>query len=125
MRKFAVIILILSYAITSHAAEVPRANIDEAERLFNNAYIHFMRRDYRDAQVYLDQAMRENIYMVDYYLLSALNLNRMGYTDEAMNALRGYLEVRPLDVSAPRIARNFDEQDSVLRSVLDTAPIPV
>lgn len=125
MRKIFTALIFSLLVSASHAAEVPRANLDEAERLFNNAYIHFMRRDYRDAQVYLDQAMRENIYMVDYYLLSALNLNRMGYTDEAMTALRGYLEVRPLDVSAPRIARNFDEQDSVLRSVLDTAPIPV
>lgn len=109
----------------SYSAEVPRANLDEAERLFNNAYIHFMRRDYRDAQVYLDQAARENTYMVDYYLLSALNLNRMGYVDEAVTALNSYLEVRPHDVSAPRISRNFDEQDRVLRSVLGTAPIPV
>lgn len=116
---------LFSFAVISHAAEVPRANLDEAERFFNNAYIHFMRRDYRDAQVYLDQAIRENTYMVDYYLLSALNLNRMGYADEAMTALNGYLEVRPLDVSAPRISRNFDEQDRVLRSVLGTAPIPV
>ena len=118
--------LIFSLLVTvSYAAEVPRANLDEAERFFHNAYIHFMRRDYRDAQVYLDQAIRENTYMVDYYLLAALNLNRMGYTDESMTALSGYLEVRPLDVSAPRIYRNFDEQDRVLRSVLGTAPIPV
>lgn len=125
MRKFFAVLFLLTFAIKSHAAEVPRANLDEAERLFSNAYIHFMRRDYRDAQVYLDQAMRENTYMVDYYLLSALNLNRMGYTDEAMTALNGYLEVRPLDVSAPRIHRNFTEQDSVLRSVMGTSPIPV
>lgn len=125
MRKIFTALFLFSFAVASYAAEVPRANLDEAERYFNNAYIHFMRRDYRDAQVYLDQAIRENTYMVDYYLLAALNLNRMGYTDESMTALRGYLEVRPLDVSAPRIYRNFDEQDSVLRSVLGTAPIPV
>ena len=125
MRKFFMTMLLSLLVASSYAAEVPRANLDEAERFFNNAYIHFMRRDYRDAQVYLDQAIRENTYMVDYYLLSALNLNRMGYTDEAMTALNGYLEVRPLDVSAPRINRNFDEQDRVLRSVLGTAPIPV
>ena len=125
MRKFLTALFIIALQFTANAAEVPRANIDEAERYFNNSYIHFMRRDYRDAQVYLDQAIRENTYMVDYYLLSALNLNRMGYSDEAMNALNGYLEVRPLDVSAPRISRVFDEQNSVLRSVLGTAPIPV
>ena len=125
MRKFMIALFIFAISISANAAEIPRANIDEAERYFNNSYIHFMRRDYRDAQVYLDQAIRENTYMVDYYLLSALNLNRMGYTDEAVRALNGYLEVRPMDVSAPRISRNFDEQDRVLRSVLGTAPIPV
>ena len=125
MRKFFTALLLCVIVTSSHAAEVPRADIDEAERYFHNAYIHFMRRDYRDAQVYLNQAIRQNTYMVDYYLLAALNLNRMGYTDEAMTALNGYLEVRPLDVSAPRIYRNFDEQDRVLRSVLGTAPIPV
>ncbi len=125
MRKIFTALIFSLLVSVSYAAEVPRANLDEAERFFNNAYIHFMRRDYRDAQVYLDQAIRENTYMVDYYLLSALNLNRMGYTDESMTALNGYLEVRPLDVSAPRIRRNFDEQDRVLRSVLGTAPIPV
>ena len=125
MRKILAAIFLSAMVTASNAADVPRADIDEAERYFHNAYIHFMRRDYRDAQVYLDQAIRQNTYMVDYYLLAALNLNRMGYTEEAMTALRGYLEVRPLDVSAPRISRNFDEQDSVLRSVLGTAPIPV
>ena len=125
MRKFMTALFIFAIFISANAAEIPRANIDEAERYFNNSYIHFMRRDYRDAQVYLDQAIRENTYMVDYYLLSALNLNRMGYTDEAVRALNGYLEVRPMDVSAPRISRNFDEQDRVLRLVLGTAPVPV
>ncbi|MBQ3399103.1 MAG: hypothetical protein IJG51_09460, partial [Synergistaceae bacterium] len=105
MRKFLTALLLLTLAVPAKSAEVPRADIDEAERYFNNAYIHFMRRDYRDAQVYLDQAIRQNTYMVDYYLLAALNLNRMGYTDEAMTSLNGYLEVRPLDVSAPRIKR--------------------
>lgn len=125
MRKLFITLFSLALTLPAFSAEVPRADIDEAERYFNNAYIHFMRRDYRDAQVYLDQAIRQNTYMVDYYLLAALNLNRMGYTDEAMTALNGYLEVRPLDVSAPRIHRNFTEQDDVLRSVLGTAPIPV
>ena len=125
MRRFLAAVMILSLAIPAYSAEITRANLDEAERYFNNAYIHFMRRDYRDAQVYLDQAIRMNTFMVDYYLLSALNLNRMGYTNEASGALNGYLEVRPMDVSAPRIQRNFNEQDSVLRSVLGTSPIPV
>lgn len=108
-----------------NAAEIPRANLDEAERYFNNAYIHFMRRDYREAQMYLDHAINENTYMVDYYLLSALNLSRMGDTEGAMSAIKSYLEVRPMDDSAPRIRNYFDEQDIILRTVLGTAPVPV
>lgn len=108
-----------------NAAEIPRANLDEAERFFNNAYVHFMRRDYREAQLYLDHAINENTYMVDYYLLSSLNLSRMGDTEGAMSAIKSYLEVRPMDDSAPRIRNYFEEQDRVLRAVLDTVPLPV
>ncbi len=113
---------------TSHSADltrIPRADLDEAERYFNNAYVHFMRRDYREAQIYLDHSISQNTYMIDYYLLSALNLNRMGDTEGAVSSLRNYLEVRPLDESAPRIQKSFEELDSILRTVLGTAPVPV
>lgn len=128
MRKFLLAALLLScLAKPSYAAttQIPRANLDESERFFNNAYIHFMRREYRDAQVYLDQAIRQNTYLVDYYMMSALNLSRLGETDTALTAIRNFLEVRPMDSSAPRMERIFEEQDNVLRSILGTAPIPV
>ncbi len=118
------LLLLLLSASSAYGAEIPRADLDEAERYFNNAYVHFMRRDYRDAQTYLDYAIQNNTYMVDYYLLSSLNLNRMGDTDASMNALRSYLEVRPMDVSAPRILRVMNEQNDVLRAVMGTAPVP-
>ena len=116
--------LLLLSASCAHSAEIPRADLDEAERYFNNSYVHFMRRDYRDAQTYLDYAIQNNTYMVDYYLLSSLNLNRMGDTEGSSQALRNYLEVRPMDVSAPRILRVFNEQNDVLRAVMGTAPVP-
>lgn len=119
-----ILLIFLLSASCAYSAEIPRADLDEAERYFNNAYVHFMRRDYRDAQTYLDYAIQNNTYMVDYYLLSALNLNRMGDTEGSVSSLRGYLEVRPLDVSAPRIMRVFNEQDDVLRAVMGTAPVP-
>ena len=126
MRKFLLMLsIIIALEHPALSAEIPRANLDESERYFNNAYVHFMRREYRDAQVYLDQAIQQNTYLVDYYLMSALNLSRMGETDTALSSLRSYLEVRPMDTSAPRMERVFDEQDRVLRSVLGTAPIPV
>ena len=126
MRKFFFTVLILIFNIEIlYCAEIPRANLDEAERYFNNAYVHFMRRDYREAQMYLDQSINSNTYMIDYYLLSALNLHRMGDAEGSMSALKSYLEVRPMDSSAPRIENYFDEQDRVLRTVLGTAPVPV
>ncbi|MBQ9403702.1 MAG: hypothetical protein IJU15_01840, partial [Synergistaceae bacterium] len=127
MRKILLITITIftCLAAVSHSAEIPRADLDEAERYFNNAYVHFMRRDYREAQVYLDHSITENTYMVDYYLLSALNLNRLGDTEGAMSALRNYLEVRPLDESAPRIQKSFEELDGILHTVLGTAPVPV
>ena len=124
MRKFFALIAVF-IASASYAAELQRANLDEAERYFNNAYIHFMRRDYREAQMYLDQAINMNTYLIDYYIMSALNLNRMGDTEGAVSALQSYVEVRPRDNSAPYIQRSFDEQNAVLRTVLGTAPIPV
>ena len=127
MRKilFITIIIFTCLAKISYSAEIPRADLDEAERYFNNAYVHFMRRDYREAQIYLDHAISENTYMVDYYLLSALNLNRLGDSEGAMSSLNSYLEVRPMDESAPRIRKSFEELDSILRTVLGTAPVPV
>ena len=126
MKKFLFFtVFIISFINELNAAEIPRVNLDEAERYFNNAYVHFMRRDYREAQVYLDHAINANTYMVDYYLLSALNLSRMGDTEGAMSSIKSYLEVRPMDNSAPRIQNYFDEQDRVLRTVLGTAPVPV
>ena len=118
-------IIVLLFTSLSYSAEIPRANLDEAERYFNNAYLHFMRRNYRDAQVFLDQAIRENTYMVDYYLLNWLNLNRLGYSDNAISAVKSYLEVRPMDSSAPRILRSLEEQNQILRAIIGTGPIPM
>lgn len=123
--KIFIILLSVLFTSTAYSAQPQRANIDEAERYFNNAYVHFMQRNYSDAQNYLDQAINLNTYMIDYYILSALNLDRLGDTESASNALNSYIEVRPRDNSAPYIQRNFSEQNNILRSVLGTAPIPV
>ncbi|MCR4818077.1 MAG: hypothetical protein K5841_03865 [Fretibacterium sp.] len=105
------------------AAEMPRAQLDESERQFTRAYLHFMERDYWSALDYLDRALRANTYLVDYYLLSGLTLQRTGDGDRARAALANYLEVRPMDNSVPRIARSFVEQDRLLRIVMGTRPL--
>ena len=105
------------------AAEMPRAQLDESERQFTRAYLHLMDRDYWSALDYLDRALRANTYLVDYYLLSGLTLQRTGDGEGARAALANYLEVRPMDSSVPRIARSFVEQDRQLRSILGTRPL--
>ena len=107
----------------SNGAELPRAQLDESERQFTRAYMYFMDRDYWSALDYLDRALRANTYLVDYYLLSGLALQRTGDGEGARAALANYLEVRPMDGTVPRIARNFVEQDRLLRSVLGTRPL--
>ena len=113
------------WAARPEAAELPRAYLDESERFFTRAYACLMDRDYWDALDYLDRALRMNTYLVDYYLLDRLTLQRTGRGDEARAALASYLEVRPMDSAAPRIARNFVEQDRILRSVLGPRTVPV
>ena len=91
MRKFFIaliflIILIISaacscsgsYAADGSIPQVPRAQLDESERYFNRAYMYFMERDYWNALDYLEGALRANTYLVDYYLLKGLTLQRIG-----------------------------------------------
>ena len=127
MRRKIILVLAATWCAVSwaraEAAEVPRAQLDESERFFTRAYTYLMERDYWDTLDNLDRALRVNTYLVDYYLLSALALQRTGNGDEARTALANYLEVRPLDTAAPRIARNLVEQDRLLRSVLGPRPL--
>ncbi len=128
MRKFltpiAILILILSESF-SFAAEIRRANLDEAETSFTNAYLYMMNRDYWNAQTDLDQALKYNTYLVDYYLLTALNQNSMGNSPESLRALNSYLEVRTQDPSAPRILRSLEEQANIIDMIINTMPFPV
>ena len=110
--------------LKAEGAELPRARLDESERHFNRAYSYFMDRDYWNALDYLDRALRANTYLVDYYLLSGLTLQRAGDGEKARSALSSYLEVRPMDVTAPRIAANLVEQDRALRMILGPRPLP-
>lgn len=104
--------------------QVPKAQLDESERYFNRAYMYFMERDYWNALDYLDGALRANTYLVDYYLLRALTLQRTGDVSGAREAIANYLEVRPMDASAPRIAVDLERQERLFRFVMGTRPLP-
>ncbi len=126
MKKF-ILAFAVSLALISFnkagAAELPRAQLDESERNFIRSYMYFLDRDYWSASDYLDRALKSNTYLVDYYLLKGLSLNRMGDFQGAKSAISYYLEVRPRDPSAPRILNWFLEQERMLRAVLSPLPI--
>ena len=128
MRKiFVSLILIIIFASQAFAAaavpQVPRAQLDESERYFNRAYMYFMERDYWNALDYLEGALRANTYLVDYYLLRGLTLQRIGDVNGAREALSNYLEVRPLDTSAPRFAADLERQERLFRFIMGTRPV--
>ena len=131
MRKIflAILIIILGFDIfagnlyaADNQIQIPRAQLDESETAFTNAYVYFLNRDYWNAQTFLEQALSLNTYLVDYYLMTALTLDREGGGINAFSALASFLEVRPLDSSAPLISLSMSEQDNILDSILNTAP---
>ena len=129
IQKFLIITFLIYasiYASVAHAAALqpPRANLDESEVYFTNAYLYFMSRNYWSTQNNLDRALGSNTYLVDYYLLNGLTLDRIGDGNGALASLNRYLEVRPLDPSVPRITKNISEQNAILNLIPGTAPVP-
>lgn len=108
----------LSAANAVFAAELPRAQLDESERHFTKGYMHFLKREYWDTLNELDRALKVNTYLVDYYLLKGLTMSRLGDIGAAREALAYYLEVRPLDTSAPRILTRAVDVQRELRRIL-------
>ncbi|MDR2528677.1 MAG: hypothetical protein LBD04_06640 [Synergistaceae bacterium] len=107
------------------AGELPRAQLDESERHFTEAYMRFLNRDYWGASSYLDRALKANTYLVDYYLMKGLAMDRTGDYVSGREALVYYLEVRPLDITAPRILSHAIAQQRDLRRLLGTSALSV
>ena len=107
------------------AAELPRAQLDESDRHFTEAYMRFLDRDYWGASSYLDRALKANTYLVDYYLMKGLAMNRVGDYVSGREALVYYLEVRPLDITAPRILSYAIAQQRDLRRLLGASALSV
>ncbi len=102
---------------------LPFARREDAEKFFGRAYDHFLKRNYSDALGDLDQALKLNTYLVDYYLLKGLVLNRMGQTEDAVKSLKYFLEVRPKDLHAPRILERLQDEKIFLSNILSGEPI--
>ena len=102
MKKKAIIFACLAALIcvfwfgAASAAVLPRAQLDESERHFGRAYWLFLERDYWGAMSFLDQALRANIYLVDYYLLRGLMLSRIGNYSGGRESLGYHLEIHSL-----------------------------
>jgi hypothetical protein len=105
------------------AADLPRAQLDEAERHFTEAYMRFLDRDYWGTLDYLDRALKANTYLVDYYLMKGLTMNRTGDYGAGREGLSYYLEVRPMDFTAPRILSYAIAQQRELQRVLGTSAL--
>ncbi|MDR2174378.1 MAG: hypothetical protein LBO82_00390 [Synergistaceae bacterium] len=114
-------LLLLAGAVL--AAELPRAQLDESERYYTAAYELFLDRAYWGALDYLDRALRANTYLVDYYLLRGLTMARIGDYGEGREALAYYMEVRPMDVAAPRILSNMIGQQRGMRGSAGAAAL--
>lgn len=110
-------------SIPLFANTLPSARREDAERFFGRAYENFLRRNYSNALADLDQALKLNTYLVDYYLLKGLVLNRMGQTEEGVKSLKYFLEVRPKDLSAPRILERFQQERIFIKNFLSGEPV--
>ncbi|MDR1048587.1 MAG: hypothetical protein LBL51_02435 [Synergistaceae bacterium] len=106
--------------LAAGAADFPRAQLDEAERYYTEAYLRFLDRDYWGASDYLDRALRANTYLVDYYLLKGLAMNRIGDYGAGREALSYYMEVRPMDSAAHRIFSSAIAQQRDMRLITGT-----
>ncbi|GHS93101.1 hypothetical protein AGMMS50276_02610 [Synergistales bacterium] len=122
---FAVLLLAFLFAPArlSIAAEFPRAQLDESERYYTEAYMRFLDRDYWGASDYLERALKINTYLVDYYLLRSLIMQRIGDYGAAREALAYYMEVRPMDSTAPRILSYMISQQRYIRQFASSSSV--
>jgi hypothetical protein len=109
--------------IAAEAADFPLAQLDEAERHYTEAYTRFLDRDYWGTLDFLERALRANTYLVDYYLLRGLAMNRIGDYGEGREALAYYMEVRPMDSTAPRIFSRAIAQQRDMRLIAGAFPL--
>ncbi|GHS88554.1 hypothetical protein AGMMS49957_10270 [Synergistales bacterium] len=125
--KILTVVLFFAWAFASArqglAAEFPRAQLDESERYYTEAYMRFLDRDYWGALDYLDRALKINTYLVDYYLLRALVMQRIGDYGASREALAYYMEVRPMDSTAPRILNYMIAQQRYVRQFAGSSSV--
>jgi len=118
---FVVLFLILAssaYAETGNVYTLPQANKIEAERHMMVARRHFLSRDYFGCLEELGLAQKENIYLVNTYLLKALCQRRLGMWNDALTSIHYYLEVASADVRAKLIESQILKERDLLKDLL-------
>ncbi|MGI6252880.1 MAG: hypothetical protein ACOYJV_05515 [Aminivibrio sp.] len=116
-------LLLALFPLSSEPASMPVANREEGERYFGRAYELYCSRDYDGALLNLDRAIKQNTFLVDYYLMKGLVLHRTGRTDEAARAISYFLEVRPGDKAAPKILSRYREERAFIDDVISGKPL--
>ena len=120
---FFLLFLLFLCSSPTDASLLPTADREGSERFFSVAYDNFLNRAYDPALENLDNALKLNTYFVDYYLMRGLVLHRLGRTDEAVKAIRYYLEVRPRDSAAPRILERYRNEQLFVNEFLTGEPL--
>jgi len=126
MRSGTIFSVILAAMVMFCAAEavaqpllLPRAaDRTKGEALFAAAYRDVLEGRIPDAMETLDEALRWDPYLVEYYLLKGYCRYLSGDYDSAEKLLRHYLEVRPRDAFALGFLEQIKNRMSLLEEVL-------
>jgi len=126
MRSGTVFLAILAATVMCLAAGafaqpllLPRAaDRTKGEALFASAYRDVLQGRIPDAMETLDEALRWDPYLVEYYLLKGYCRYLLGDYDRAEELLRLYLEVRPGDAFAVGFLEQIEKRMSLLETAL-------
>ncbi|PIE54887.1 MAG: hypothetical protein CSA35_03190 [Dethiosulfovibrio peptidovorans] len=88
---------------TTELVRPPKGDRVESERRFVESYKSFVDRRYWDALDAVDASLQADPYNVDCYLLRSLIRSHVGLSEMALQDLRSYLEVRPMDATVQKI----------------------
>ncbi len=101
---------------------MPSSNRIGGQYYLFQAYDMYARNRFPGALRYLDKAIEEDTYLIDYYLMRSLVLKRMGDFQGALREIDHYLEVRPRDFVPEKIKKNLTDLEifsgEALRGIL-------
>lgn len=115
----AVMLMVFAAGAVAQPLLLPRAaDRTKGEALFASAYRDVLQGRIPEAMETLDEALRWDPYLVEYYLLKGYCRYLLGDYDKAVELLRLYLEVRPRDAFAVGFLEQIESRMSLLETVL-------